>query len=380
MKKVSVRKCNDYSYENVKESLEKLISDLGGLEKYITPSSKVLIKMNLLMKKRPEDATTTHPMVLKVLAEKLLDMNCEVIVADSPGGVYTPKVLRAVYRATGVEDVANDLNIKLNYDVSSTNVKCENGKIVKSIEVINPVLEADHVISLCKLKTHGMALFTGGVKNLFGVIPGLLKAEYHFKMPEVKEFTDLLVDICDYVNPTLTIMDGIIGMEGEGPSAGNPRKVGVLIGSESPYALDVIGCKIINIDPMKVPTIQRTVERNFLKEDFSDILVSGDCIDNLVVLDFKVPNIKSINLFNGKVPKVIERPLNAMLRPKPVFNESKCVACRECEKVCPPKVITMNSNIPKVDLDKCIRCFCCHELCPKKAVDIKRPLLFRIFK
>lgn len=380
MKEVIIKKCDDYSYENVKKSFDNLIDELGGLQKYINPNSKVLIKMNLLMKKRPQEATTTHPMVLKVLAEELLKLNCTVIVGDSPGGPYNEKVLRAVYKTCGIQQVADELNIHLNYNTEEIKVDNPNGKLAKFLTIIKPVKEVDHVISLCKLKTHMMATFTGGVKNLFGVVPGLLKAEYHFKMPQLKDFTDLLVDICECVNPSLTIMDGIIGMEGEGPSAGIPKNVGILFASKSPYALDVIACRAINLDPSKVPTVQRSIERNFLKEDFSDIVVKGENLEELIIKDFKVPNLRSIGFFKGKVPDFLEKYLNNIFSPKPVFIYDKCVKCGECKIACPPKVIEINEKGPVVDLDKCIRCFCCHELCPKKAVHIKRPLLFKHFR
>ena len=249
MKEVSLRKCDDYAYEHVKTSIEKLLIDLGGIERYIQRGSRVLVKLNLLSKKGPEECVTTHPMVFRVVAEKLLELGCEVIVGDSPGGTYTEKILKGIYKTCGITEVAEELGVILNYDISDTTVHFEEGKILKHIEVITPITQVDHVINICKLKTHVMATFTGGVKNLFGVVAGLKKAEYHFRMPDVKDFTEALVDICEYVKPTLTIMDGIIGMEGEGPSAGEVRKIGVVLGSTNPYALDVVACKVINLSP-----------------------------------------------------------------------------------------------------------------------------------
>lgn len=374
---VGISKCCDYDYENVKESCSSLMADIGGIEKYITPNSSVFVKMNLLMKKKPEEATTTHPMLLKVLCEELLKINCKVIVGDSPGGIYNEKILKGIYKTCGVEDAVKDLDVKLNYDVSEIRVINDKAKLAKYITVIKPITEVDHVISLCKLKTHMMATFTGGVKNLFGIIPGILKAEYHFKMPKIEDFTDLLVDICEYVNPSLTIMDGIVGMEGEGPSAGNPKKVGILIASKNPYALDVIACKCINLDPIKVPTIMRCIERGILDKNFSDIVVCGNDINEVIIKDFKVPNVRSISFLKGILPQPIERRVNNFINPKPIFLKEKCVKCGDCEKACPPKVIKIDKNGPTVDLDNCIRCFCCHELCPKKAVKIKERFLFK---
>lgn len=380
MKNVSLRSCNSYKYEEVKSQVDKLINDLGGLEKYIKRDSKVFIKLNLVIKKKPDEVATTHPMVLKVIAEKLLELGCKVIVGDSPGGPYTKSSLKGVYKTCGIEEVCEELGIELNYDISEVKVENPNGKILKYMTVIKPIVDADHVINICKLKTHAMATFTGGVKNLFGVIPGVSKAEYHFKMPEVVDFTEALVDICSYVSPSLTIMDGVIGMEGEGTTAGVPRKIGVLLGSESPYAIDVVACNIINLDPNKVPTIQRCVEREFIEKDFSDVCVLGERLEDKVIKNFKISSNRSISFLRGIVPKSVEIFVNKKIAGKPVINYKECVKCGECSRVCPPKVISMENKGPVINLDHCIRCFCCHELCPKKAVDLKRPFVFRFLK
>lgn len=381
MNEVSVRKCNDYSYENVKKSIEKLIEDLGGLEKYIKPGSNVLVKPNLLMKKTPEEATTTHPMVVKVVCEKLLELNCNVVIADSPGGPYNQSSLKSIYKATGLEEVANELGVKLNYDISEVKVKNTNAHALKYMDIIKPVVDADYVINLCKLKTHQMATFTGGTKNLYGCIAGLKKAEIHYRFPTEELFCeDVLLDICSYVNPTLTIMDGIIGMEGEGPSAGVPRKIGAILASKSPYAIDYIACKMINLESKRVPTLVGAIKRNFIKEDGSDIVVLGDDINPLIIKDFDIPNTsKDFRLLSSSLPKFIHEPITKMITPKPYIRHKDCVKCGKCIEACPAKVMKLTDKV-EINLNNCIRCYCCHELCPKKAIDIKRSFIFRLIK
>ena len=373
---VSIRECNSYKYDEVNISFNSMIKDIGGLNKYIKKNSKVVIKANLLMKKTPEEATTTHPMVVRVIAEELLKIGCHVTIADSPGGPYSESVLKSVYRASGMETVANELKINLNYDISEIKVENKSGKILRYLNVIKPIVEADYVINVCKLKTHVLATYTGGVKNLFGVIAGTAKAEYHFKMPKIEDFSEELVDICEYVKPTLTIIDGIIGMEGEGPSGGVPRKVGVLIASDNPYAIDAVACKIINLEPNSVPTVQRSIERGLLKGNLSDINIVGCPIESKIIKDFKIPDAKSRSFGDKAIPKFLTKSIT----PKPVVRKKQCIGCAQCEKVCPAKAIIMINNKPQINLDVCIRCYCCHELCPKKAIDVKRPLIFKVIK
>lgn len=381
MKLVSVRKCDNYEYENVKKSVDKMLKDIGGIDKYIKPNSKVLIKPNLLMKKRPEEATTTHPMVVKVVCEKLLDLNCKVIIADSPGGPYTVNSLKNIYKASGIEEVAGELGVELNYDISEVKIENPNGHALKYMDIIKPITEVDHIVNICKLKTHQMATFTGGTKNLYGCIAGLKKAEIHYRFPTEELFCeDVLLDICSYVNPTLTIMDGVIGMEGEGPSAGKPRKIGALLASSSPYAIDYVACKLINLETHKVPTLRGAIKRDYIKEDGSDIDIVGDDMKNLIIKDFDIPKTsKDFRLLSSSLPKFLHEPLTKMITPKPAIRHKDCIKCGKCIEACPAKVMKLNDKV-EINLNNCIRCYCCHELCPKKAIDVKRSFIFKMIK
>ncbi len=378
MEIVSLVRCNDYNYEYVKEAVEESFRNLGGLEKYILPGERILLKVNLLMKKSPEEATTTHPVFVKALAEILIKYGAEVIIGDSPGGPFNSSILRGVYKACGMEEIANQVGAVLNYNTNSVEIKNEKGLILKKINAIEIIKKVDKVISVSKLKTHGMMMFTGAVKNMFGIVAGLEKAEYHVRMPNNVDFSNALVDICIASKPALSFMDGIVGMEGEGPSAGNPRQVGAVIASTSPYHLDVAASYIIGLEPTKVPTVKRCVERNLCRGNFEDIKLLGEDIESFRLSDYLVPEIRSIDLLEGKLPKFMRDILSGLLQPRPVFIHDICVGCRDCIKNCPPKVIEMLNNKPIVDLDACIRCFCCQELCPVKAVVIHRPLLMKL--
>ncbi|SCY94589.1 DUF362 domain-containing protein [Alkaliphilus peptidifermentans] len=375
MKTVAITKSIDYEYDNVRRALEESVFYLGGLDKYVKKGQRVLLKLNLLMKKKPEEAVTTHPIFVKALGDLLTEFGCEVIVGDSPAGPYTVKHLEGIYRACGIEDIANEGGFILNKNIEVIEEDYPEGEVIKKIDLIKIVKEVDVVISVSKLKTHGMAVFTGAVKNMFGVIPGLQKVDYHFKMPDVHQFCNMLVDVCSFVKPTLSFMDGIIGMEGEGPSAGNPREVGLVLASESPYHLDAVAAKIIGINPVDIPSVRSCIERGFIDENLVDCQIKGLLIEECKVEKFKVPSMNSIHFIKGRVPVFLENILMNTLQPKPVFVHKDCIGCRDCEVSCPPDAITMINNKPYVDLKKCIRCFCCQELCPKKAVLIKRKKL-----
>jgi len=365
---VSLRGCESYDETLIYEQLKKNIDDLGGLEKYFEVGQKVLLKVNLLMKRKPEEATTTHPNFVKALARHLVDFGLEVVIGDSPGGPYNKNALAGIYKVCGYEDLVSE-HITLNQNFDSFTSTCEDALLMKQIETIDVINDVDHVISVSKLKTHGMTLFTGAVKNMYGTIPGLKKAEYHYTLPSIEDFSNMLVDVCLNAKPTLSFMDGIVGMEGAGPSGGEPREIGVVIASDSPYHLDMVACKIIGIDPFEVPTIKRCYERKLVQD--LDITILGDAIDEFQVFDYKIPSIKGVGLLDNRVPKWLDNIVDYVIKPRPVI-KSTCVGCGECAKCCPAKVIEMVEDRPKIHLSDCIRCFCCQELCPARAVDIYR--------
>lgn len=379
--KVVLKYCPDYT-AGVEDILREGLQELGGMAAFVKPGQRVLLKVNLLMKKRPDEAVTTHPSVVEAVVRLVQEAGGLPIIGDSPGGPYTVSALQSIYARSGLKEVAERTGAELNLDVGQDVVSHPEGKLAKSLTITKSVLDADVVIPLSKLKTHGMMTYTGAVKILFGVIPGLLKAEYHLKMSSVSNFADLLVDIATWVRPTLSIMDGIVGMEGDGPSAGKPRSIGALLISENPYALDVAATHLIGLKPEKVPTIMAARERGLVSR-IEEVELCGDARSLWRIQDFVVPKTVSVNFIDMvPLPQSVKSFLLNRVRPRPVFLHEKCVGCSDCVKNCPPKALVLNAkNRPQIDLEACIRCFCCHELCPHQAVEIVQPRLGRtLFK
>ncbi len=371
--KVSIVKCGGYS--DAGAAVNKALALLGGIEKFVRKGDRVVIKPNLVSRKKPEDAATTHPDFLRAVIKAVEDTGGIVTIAESPGGPYNAAALRSVYSACGVNDAIKGTGAKLNFDTSFTEVNFPDGKTVKTIPIINPILDADVIISLPKLKTHAMTSYTGAVKNLFGTIPGTYKAELHFRLNERKSFCSMLVDLHECVKPTLSIMDGVWGMEGDGPTAGKNRRIGLVLASANAHALDLAACKIIDYKPYEVDTVYEAVKRGLVEDSADKLDVVGENLEELVIKDFLKPE-SHFNLFKLiHLPAALNACLTNALAPRPKVSYNECIGCGECARRCPPKAIDMNTGKPGIHRDKCIKCFCCQELCPKGAVKIYRPVL-----
>lgn len=371
MSKVSIVKASQYDKTTVAQALEKTFENLGGVEKFIKPGMKVALKANLVMKKKPEEAATTHPVLVGELARIIKRAGAEVLIIDSPGGPYTRSRLEDIYIGTGMKYIADEVGVSLNFDTSEAEVQSTDGKYIKKLKILKPLVEADLVINLPKLKTHGQMVYTGAVKNMFGAIAGIKKVEYHFNMKEYSRFADTLIDIFLSAKPALNIMDAIVGMEGPGPTAGVPKEIGVILASENAFYLDMTAVNIVNIEPKSIPLLKNSIERGLCPNNINKIELVGVPIDSVKVKDFDVPaldGLKEIRFVKNDFLKL----LIGFMLPKPVFVLKKCIGCGECMRSCPPKAIVMKNKKPYVKLSKCIRCFCCQELCPAKAVEIKR--------
>ncbi|MCX8129275.1 MAG: DUF362 domain-containing protein [Clostridia bacterium] len=377
---VSIERCKSYDIKNVEAAINKTFVNLGGVGKFIKPGMKVAIKPNLVMKKRPEEAATTHPSLIKAICSLVNAAGGEILIIDSPGGLYTESALKGVYNACGMTEAARVTGVNLNFSLDEAEVDIPDGKILKRVTLLKPLVEADIIINVSKLKTHGQMVYTGAVKNMFGAVPGVLKAEYHLRMAEYNDFANALIDIFLSVRPSINILDAVIGMEGDGPTAGNPKKIGYIMGSENAFELDLAALDLININPADVPVIKNAIGRGLCCRNIAELEIIGENLDNSRLNGFDVPQLDTLRAIQF-YDKGLMKFLISWLRPKPAFVHALCTGCKECVRSCPAHIIEMYENRPRVDLSGCIRCFCCQELCPAKAVNIKRPFLSKfLFK
>ncbi|MBR6918464.1 MAG: DUF362 domain-containing protein [Clostridia bacterium] len=376
---VSAVKCGSYDADAVRDAMDRLLEPLGGLD-FISPGMTVAIKANLVAAMKPERGTTTHPALVKELCRRIVELGATPVVGDSPGGPFTGIYLKGIYSSTGmgaVEEVGGKLNS--NFDTC----RCEDnpdGAVMKNFTYSAWLRDADVIINFAKLKTHGMMGMSAAVKNLFGAIPGMIKPEYHYRFPNERDFANMLIDIDEFLKPALSIVDGVVGMEGNGPTMGEVKEIGVIAASRSPYALDAYCADVVGLTPDEVPTLRLSIERGLCKEA-GEVEVAGDGAGFKVGEFKKIDSTKNIEFFTGLIGfkgEFFNRIAKAALCSKPRLRPSECIGCRKCEGICPAKAITMKKGKPSIDRGKCIRCFCCQEFCPKGALKVHRPLVARI--
>lgn len=382
---VSLIKCNDYNQENVDRAVTQAINLLGGIQKFIKKGQRVALKVNLLMKSTPEKCTTTHPAVVEAVAKLVLQAGATPFIVDSAGGPFTAGYINSIYKASGLEEVAKKLNIETNQNFGSQEVECKNAKVGFKFPILDALENSDVIINLSKLKTHSFTGFTNAVKNMFGAIPGLIKVEMHGKYRDLNTFINFLYDIHEYLGNkiALNITDAIWGMEGFGPSNGEPRKIGAIIAGSNATAVDVVGASIISLNPIKTQIIQIGIERNFIDKDLS-INVLGEKLETMIIKDFKTVVPNNFKPYANYVPRFLQTTVHRLMTKRPYINKNKCKGCKKCFEHCPVKAITMvkHKNSPtlkaQIDYTKCIRCYCCQELCPFGIVKVKSGLIYKL--
>jgi uncharacterized protein (DUF362 family)/Pyruvate/2-oxoacid:ferredoxin oxidoreductase delta subunit len=364
---VSVVACPSYAPELVRQSIMASLAPLGGMGRFVRPGMRVLLKPNLLSAHEPERAVTTHPAIVRAVAELVQAAGGTVLIGDSPAGPIENNP--AVWRQSGIGQAAEQVGAK-QAPFDSVTWKRLNAT---DYFIARPVLEADLVINLPKLKTHAFTLYTGAVKNLFGVIPGNRKLEVHARAPGIDEFSAELVDVLELVRPRLTVMDAVLGQEGNGPGrSGTPRRYGCLAASEDPVALDAVMTQAMGYRPGQVMLLALAASRELGVADLEAIHVQGD----LRSLEFGRVRLPAMHWYLH-APGWIGTQAQRAMRVRPRLVAAACASCGQCVEVCPRHVITMKA-LPDFDLEECVGCFCCAEVCPQGAIEPQRNLLARM--
>ena len=358
MARVFVRK-SAYRYQTLKPLLFDLIGSLdhGAIRK----NSRVLIKPNLLAPAAPERAITTHPMIVKAVVEYVLEHGGLPQVSDSPAMGTFDRVMRD----SGIAEALQGLPVDCRPFTESVFVTT--GTPFKKIEIAADAMKADMVINLPKLKTHTQMLLTLGVKNMFGCIVGMRKPEWHFRTGiDRDKFAELLVTIYAAVKPSITVLDGILAMEGQGPGkGGRPRELGIVMASDDAVALDMVVCRMLGIGEDELLTNRAAASRGLMQEK---IVTDGELP---VVADMQFPEMSPL-VFG---PKRLHGFMRKHLVQRPVCNADRCRHCGECWRYCPAKALSSEIKGLKFDYDKCIRCYCCIEVCPYGALSARETML-----
>ena len=370
MDRVFLQQCESYEYPKVRAAIELLVEPFGGMGAFVSAGEQILLKPNMLSVKSPEQAVTTHPTVVRVVAELVREAGGSVLIGDSPGiGAF-----HRVADRSGIARAAAQSGAEL-VEFHST-VDLPGSGTFRRITLARAYWEADKIINLPKLKTHEMMTMTCAVKNLFGAVVGAEKAGWHLKAGASREqFARLLLEIYLLKKPELNIVDAIVAMEGNGPGSGDPLQVGALIAGVNPVAVDMVAGRLAGI-PKELLHVEREAERmGLVGTAWKDVACGGAPLDSFPSQPFRLPSGLDVQF---GLPKFISTLLKRQLTSFPVADRRHCVLCGICRDACPPAAIEIKNSALTVDQERCIRCWCCRELCPHDAMLVRQGLVLKI--
>ncbi len=376
---VALVRCTTYRQRELTPAVHRACDLLGGLEKHLRPTDRVLVKVNHLSPPSPpERAIVTHPEFTRAVLEHIMEITPHVAFGDDVQGEGDP------FAVSGYRKLASELGAQLiNFKEHGFHEIDCSGQVLDKLFVARDILEADVVVNLPKLKTHSLTTLTGAVKNLYGTIPAGHRSHCHGRFSKPEEFAQALVDIYAAVPPTIQLMDAVKGMEGEGPAGGQPRDIGYIVAGFDGVAVDAIAARLIGLDPQDIGMISAAHWRGVGVGDTDDIDLVGDTLEDAVVPGFQLPSAATTRYLR-RVPAPIARLFTGQLSPRPTIHTARCVGCAACANICPTGAAAMHQGKAHIARRRCIRCMCCHEVCRYDAVLLQRPphgrALHRIFQ
>lgn len=367
---VSLIKCAGYDAADVQAAVKQAVFLLGGIERFVRPGEKVLLKPNLLTDAPPEKGVDTHPEIVRAVIRLLRPVTRHIVCGDSPSVWGEKKDINRVYEVSGIKKVCEEEGVELVYFTKS--------RIVKGYPLTPWAFSCDRLINIPKFKTHGYTILTACLKNLFGLVVGMHKMKLHFDHPGVLDLSRVIVDIYEARRPDLNIIDAVVAMEGDGPgSAGTLKNMRLIAAGSDGVCLDMVLAHLMNLDDLDIPTNREAVSRGLGPGCLADIDVLGGRLSDFEVESFKLPKA-SVLARLPQMPRVLGRLLLAFLSLKPYVVASACKLCGTCQKSCPAGAIRLDRRGVHVNRSKCILCLCCQEICPHGAIDVRKNFLLRL--
>ena len=372
--RVTIQRCAGYEAERLDAAIRACLEPLGGMAAFVRPGARVLLKPNVLNGTETEKAVTTHPAFIAAVVRAVKDAGGEVFVGDSPGFCGLQKAVQT----NGYEAMLREVGATLLPFEESRVVRTGETGPLREIEVAGEALDCDVLINLPKMKTHGQMFLTLAVKNLFGCVVGRRKARWHLEAGrDYEHFARMLVHIAKICKPALSILDGIVAMEGNGPNAGDPRQTNLVAASTDPVALDVAITSVLGFETEALNTTRAAREINWGVANLDEIEIVGERIEDVRVENFRPARKRDLIL---PLPHFVKRILRRLLTTRPHIDRSKCRACNKCVEICPATAMTMKDWRVKIDLGRCIRCFCCQEACPFGAIGVREGLMSKMLR
>ena len=375
---ISIVQCDDYDLDRVRAAVRQAI-ELCGVGGEFRTGRKILLKPNLLSARKPEDAVTTHPSVVRAIGELAVEASCVVRVGDSPPFAgESVSGYRKLLRETGMHEACEAIPAEIvRFEESVVEVPNPDGKVLRTAPIGEAVQSADVVVNIPKLKTHGLTTLSGAIKNIFGCVPGARKGFYHAQAGEdPTAFAQMMVDIFAAVRPQVNVMDAVVAMDGDGPNRGTPKQVGLIMASSDAVALDAVALAATGRDPMSVDMVRLAHEQGLGCAVLSEIEIVGCSLDDIRVSGFNFPDYRNPWRM---VPEFLRQPMRRQLFAFPQISRKECIGCGKCSKICPAKAIQPGKP-PTIDLAKCIMCYCCQEVCDEAAIDLKEKWLGRVVR